>query len=201
MVDTSNTATPARSIAPRLRRATRIGLTALGVAVALTVIIVILAPTGTSRPTTPSQPPRKHDCPRPSSVPPRRRRLDDGAERRPSTHNGPSPRPHRAVPVLRRIHGAHRPPQPSPGPTRPLCHRRLLPIRQPARPSRRISRRGLAAAATPDPQAATAQRLRPQADSPRHIRRLRHGPHRTISETRKPGRTSSRKPAGGPRFA
>ena len=70
MVDTSNTATPPRSIAPRLRRATQIGLTALGVAVALTVIIVILAPTGTSRPTTPSQPPRKPiaHAPRPSRL-------------------------------------------------------------------------------------------------------------------------------------
>ena len=46
MVDTSNTATPPRSIAPRLRRAIAIGVTALSAAVALTVTILILAPTG-----------------------------------------------------------------------------------------------------------------------------------------------------------
>jgi hypothetical protein len=58
MVDTSNTAAAGRSIAPRLRPTIGIGLTALGVAVALTVMIVILALPGASRPTTPSQPPR-----------------------------------------------------------------------------------------------------------------------------------------------
>jgi hypothetical protein len=70
MADTSNTATPVRSIAPRLRRAIAIGVTALGAAVALTVIILILAPTGTSRPTTRSQPPRHTaaHAPRPSRL-------------------------------------------------------------------------------------------------------------------------------------
>ena len=70
MIDTSNTATPVRSIAPRLRRAIAIGVTALGAAVALTVIILILAPPGTSRPTTGSQPPRHTvaHAPRPSRL-------------------------------------------------------------------------------------------------------------------------------------
>jgi hypothetical protein len=56
MVDTSSSHAAVRSIAPRLRAAIGIGLTALGVAVALTVMIVMLAPMETSRPTTRSQP-------------------------------------------------------------------------------------------------------------------------------------------------
>ena len=70
MTDTSNTSTPVRSNAPGLRRAIAIGVTALGAAVALTVIILILAPTGTSRPTTRSQPPRHPiaHAPRPSRL-------------------------------------------------------------------------------------------------------------------------------------
>jgi hypothetical protein len=70
MVDTSSTNPAGRPVAPRLPRATRIGLTALGAAVALTVTIVIVAPTGTSRPTTPSQPPRTTvaHAPRPSRL-------------------------------------------------------------------------------------------------------------------------------------
>ena len=59
MVDTSNINAAGRPVGPGLRRVTRIGLTALGIAVALTVTIVILAPTGTSRPTTRSQPQRR----------------------------------------------------------------------------------------------------------------------------------------------
>ena len=58
MADAPTTATPVRSTAPGLRRAIAIGVAALVAAVALTVIILILAPTGTSRPTTRSQPPR-----------------------------------------------------------------------------------------------------------------------------------------------
>jgi hypothetical protein len=56
MADTSSTSAAVRSSAPRLRRAIRIGVTALGATVALTVMIVMLAPTGASRPTTHSQP-------------------------------------------------------------------------------------------------------------------------------------------------
>lgn len=56
MVDPSSTAEAGRSVAPRRRRAIAIGLTTIGAAVALTVIIVMLAITGTSRATTPSQP-------------------------------------------------------------------------------------------------------------------------------------------------
>lgn len=56
MLDTPSTSTADRSIAPRLRRATRIGLTALGAAAALTVTIVTLALPSTSRPAPPSQP-------------------------------------------------------------------------------------------------------------------------------------------------
>jgi predicted YcjX-like family ATPase len=56
MVDTSGTPTASRSIAPRLRRAIRIGVTALSATVALTGMIAMLAPTGASRPPTRSQP-------------------------------------------------------------------------------------------------------------------------------------------------
>jgi hypothetical protein len=70
MGDTANTATPVRSIARRLRRAIAIGVSALSAAVAVTVILLILAPTGTSRPTTRSQPPRHTvaHAPRPSRL-------------------------------------------------------------------------------------------------------------------------------------
>ena len=70
MVDTSNTAAPVRSVGRRLRRTISIGVTALGAAVALTVTILILAPTGTSRPTTRSQPPHHTvaHTPRPSGL-------------------------------------------------------------------------------------------------------------------------------------
>lgn len=71
MTETPITATPPRSTAPGLRRAIATGVTALGAAVALTVIILILAPTGTSRPTTRSQPP-----PHPMTHAPRPSRLD-----------------------------------------------------------------------------------------------------------------------------
>ena len=59
MVDTSSTPAAVKSIARRLRRAIRIGVTALAATLALTVMIVTLAPTGASRPTTHSQP--RHD--------------------------------------------------------------------------------------------------------------------------------------------
>ena len=70
MVDPSHTATTARSIAPQPRRVIAIGLAALSAAVALTVTILILAPTGASRPTTPTQPPRHTmaHAPRPSRL-------------------------------------------------------------------------------------------------------------------------------------
>jgi hypothetical protein len=58
MAEPPSTGAAAGSIAPRLRRAIGIGLTALGVAAALTVTIVMLALTGTSPPTTRRQPPR-----------------------------------------------------------------------------------------------------------------------------------------------
>ena len=70
MVATANTATPVRSIARRLRRAIAIGVTAFTAAVAVTVTILILAPTGTSRPTTRGRPPRHTMAlaPRPSRL-------------------------------------------------------------------------------------------------------------------------------------
>ncbi len=70
IVDTGNTATPARSTAPGLRRAIAIAVTALTALTAVTVTILIVAPTGTSGPTTRSQPPRHTaaQAPRPSRL-------------------------------------------------------------------------------------------------------------------------------------
>ena len=70
MADTSRPPDPGGPVASRLRRASRNGLTALGAALALAAITVVLASTATSRSTTHSQPLRvtAARAPRPSRL-------------------------------------------------------------------------------------------------------------------------------------